>query len=81
VVAFLHPDGPPPVVIPGRSEGVLATGTITSADLVGPLAGAGMPLSAIESGNAHANVHTSALQAGRSGGRSADHALRARTCH
>jgi hypothetical protein len=41
-------------------DGVLARGTITEADLVGPLAG--QPLSAlveaIRSGNAYVNVHT-----------------------
>ena len=39
VVAWLYPSGPPPDDIPGRSSGVLAEGTITAADLVGPLAG------------------------------------------
>ena len=44
----------------GRQNGVLATGTITVSDLVGPLQG--MPFSslinAISSGNAYVNVHT-----------------------
>ncbi len=44
----------------GRTDGVLATGTITAANLIGPLAG--LPLSelldAIQSGNAYVNVHT-----------------------
>lgn len=44
----------------GRNSGVLATGTITAANLIGPLAG--QPLSAliaaIEAGNAYVNVHT-----------------------
>ena len=44
----------------GRFDGVLATGTITAADLVAPLAG--HPLSdlvaAIQSGHAYVNVHT-----------------------
>ena len=44
----------------GRHDGVLSTGTITAADLVGPLAG--MPLSALigemEAGNTYVNVHT-----------------------
>jgi len=60
VVAFLYPSGPPPIPIPGRFDGVLATGTITAANLVGPLAG--QPLSALISemtaGNTYANVHT-----------------------
>jgi len=44
----------------GRIQGRIADGTITAADLIGPLAG--HPLSelidAIESGNAYVNVHT-----------------------
>lgn len=47
-------------------DGLLATGTITEADLVGPLAG--QPLSALidalNSGNAYVNVHTVANPAG-----------------
>jgi hypothetical protein len=66
VVAWLYPEGPPPQLIPGRTQGVLAEGTITAADLVGPLAG--QPLStlldALESGNAYVNVHTSQYPGG-----------------
>ena len=44
----------------GRHDGVLATGTLTAANLIGPLAG--QPISAlvalIQSGNAYVNVHT-----------------------
>jgi hypothetical protein len=57
VVVFLYPLSPAGA---GRSDGVLATGTITAANLIGPLAG--HPLSdlidAMEAGNAYANVHT-----------------------
>ena len=57
VVAFLYGNVPP---AGGSQNGVLATGTITSDDLVGPLAG--MPLDSlievIEAGNAYVNVHT-----------------------
>lgn len=57
VVAFLAGPIPPGS---GRTNGVLATGTITAANLVGPLAG--QPLEAlideIEAGNAYVNVHT-----------------------
>lgn len=57
VVAFLFGAVAPGA---GRTDGVLATGTITGADLVGPLAG--QPLSAlidaIEAGNTYVNVHT-----------------------
>ena len=44
----------------GRTDGVLATGTITAANLIGPLAG--QPLSALvdamNAGNTYANAHT-----------------------
>lgn|SRR5262245_1565404 len=57
VVAFLA--GPFPAG-GGRSNGLLARGTITAADLVGPLSG--QPLSALIAqmlaGNTYANVHT-----------------------
>ena len=57
VVAFLFGPAAPGT---GRHNGVLGTGTITSANLVGPLAG--QPLSAlvtaIRAGNAYVNVHT-----------------------
>ena len=56
-VVFLYGNAPAGA---GRHDGVLATGTITSANLINTLAG--QPLSAlialIESGNAYANVHT-----------------------
>lgn len=62
VVAFLY--GPAP--ISGRFSGVLAEGTITATNLVGPLAG--QPLSAlieaIRAGNTYVNVHTSQYPGG-----------------
>jgi hypothetical protein len=66
VVAWLYPSGPPAQLIPGTVNGVLITGTITAANLVGPLAG--QPLSeliaAFASGDAYVNVHTSQFPAG-----------------
>jgi hypothetical protein len=60
IVVWLYPGSPPLQLIPGRSDGVLATGVITAGDLVGALAG--QPLSAlmdaINAGNAYVNVHT-----------------------
>lgn len=57
VVAFLYGNAP---AGGGAVNGVIATGTITAADLTGTLAGE--PLSAliaeIEAGNAYVNVHT-----------------------
>lgn len=60
VVAWLYPDGPPPQQIEGRFSGALATGVITAADLVGPLAGASMAdlVAAMEAGGTYVNVHT-----------------------
>ena len=66
VVAFLYPDGPPPMLIPGPTSGILAQGVITAEDLIGSLAG--QPLSAlidqIAAGNAYVNVHTTANPGG-----------------
>ena len=44
----------------GRHDGVLSTGTLTAANLVGPLAGRPFSdlIDLIQSGNAYANVHT-----------------------
>ena len=62
IVVWLYPSTAP---VPGplgsgRHDGVLAEGTFTAANLVGPLAG--HPLSdliaAIQAGNAYVNVHT-----------------------
>ncbi len=66
VVAWLYPHQPPAQLIPGRFDGVLAEGVITSSDLVGPLAGMGLEdlVAAIESGNAYVNVHTSQYPGG-----------------
>jgi hypothetical protein len=60
VVVFLYPEGPPAQLIPGRHNGTLATGTITSSDLIGPLAGGTLAdlLDAIADGEAYVNVHT-----------------------
>lgn len=59
-VVWLYPSSPPPKLIPGSFDGVLAEGTITAKDLVGPLRG--QPLSALigqmEAGNTYVNVHT-----------------------
>ena len=44
----------------GRTDGVLATGTITAANLIGPLAGHPLSdlLAAMRAGNTYTNVHT-----------------------
>lgn len=60
VVVWLYPDAPPPQHIEGRTQGVLATGTITDEDLVGPLAGTSLDdlVEAMEAGSTYVNVHT-----------------------
>jgi hypothetical protein len=66
VVVWLYPAAPPAQLIPGRTSGILATGTITEANLVGPLAG--QPLSALvelmDTGQTYVNVHTSRFPPG-----------------
>ncbi len=66
VVVWLYPNAPPPKLIPGKSNGVLAEGTITNANLTGPLAGKGITdlLNDIKSGKAYVNVHTSKYPGG-----------------
>ena len=66
IVAWLYPAAPPLVLIPGRSQGVLATGAITADDLVGSLAGQDLEalIAAFNSGDAYVNVHTSAFPGG-----------------
>jgi len=60
VVAWLYPEGPPPQLIPGRTNGTLVTGSITADDLVGGLAGEDLDalVDAIEAGTIYVNVHT-----------------------
>ena len=60
VVVWLYPSAPPAQLIPGRSSGILATGVITSDDLVGPLAGMSLEdlLQHMAAGDTYVNVHT-----------------------
>ncbi len=66
VVVWLYPPGPPPQLRPGRSDGELAAGTITAANLIGPLARQplGALLERIRLGEAYVNVHTVAYPGG-----------------
>lgn len=66
IVVWLYPDAPPPQLIEGRTQGTLATGTITADDLVGPLAGGSLDdlLDAIRAGTVYVNVHTTAFPGG-----------------
>jgi hypothetical protein len=62
IVVWLYPSTAPVPgpVGSGRHDGVLAEGTITEANFVGPLAGHPMSdlVAAIENGNAYVNIHT-----------------------
>ena len=60
-VVWLYPDGPPAQLIEGRSNGTLATGTITADDLVGSLEGDTLEdlLDLFHADSAYVNVHTS----------------------
>jgi hypothetical protein len=60
IVVWLYPDAPPPQLIEGRTDGILAEGTITAANLVGALAGQSISdlVAEIMAGNTYVNVHT-----------------------
>jgi CHRD domain len=60
VVAWLYPSKPPAVVKKGKFTGVLRWGTLTAADLVGPLQGKTISdlVDQIKAGTAYVNVHT-----------------------
>ncbi|MFP3947316.1 MAG: CHRD domain-containing protein [Longimicrobiales bacterium] len=66
IVVWLYPSSPPPELIPGRSNGTLATGTVAADDLVGDLGGEELSalLDAMEAGDTYVNVHTTANPAG-----------------
>jgi|GEM_PF-111499 len=66
VVAWLYPNVPPAVLIPGRFDGLLAEGNITSANLTGPLAGKSFDIlmESIMNETAYVNVHTDRYPAG-----------------
>jgi hypothetical protein len=59
VVVWLYPAASPAVLIPGTTEGRLASGTITEANLVGDFLGDwdGF-VDALEAGDIYVNVHT-----------------------
>jgi len=66
VVVWLYPEGPPPQLIEGRSDGILATGSITADDLVGQLEGGTLDdlLELLHAEGAYVNVHTSQFPPG-----------------
>lgn len=66
IVVWLYPPAPPLQLIPGRSQGVLAEGDITAANLTGALAGVPLAdlIAQIRAGNTYVNVHTSQFPPG-----------------
>ena len=62
IAVWLYPRTSPPANPPGggRIDGVIATGTFTAANFIGPLAGLPMSalLSQMSNGNTYVNVHT-----------------------
>jgi hypothetical protein len=66
VVVWLYPSAPPAQLIPGRSNGILAEGVITAANLAGPLAGATLDdlIEAMAGGSTYVNIHTSQFPPG-----------------
>jgi hypothetical protein len=66
VVVWLYPSSPPAQLLPGRSQGVLAEGTITEESLVGQLAGQSLDelIALLNAGTAYVNMHTSQFPPG-----------------
>lgn len=66
VVVWLYPSGFPGVLIPGTTNGILAQGVITNANLVGALAGQTLAdlIAHLNNGNAYVNVHTTLYPGG-----------------
>ncbi len=66
VAVWLYPAGPPPQLIEGTTNGILAEGVITAEDLVGSLAGQDLEalLDNMIAGNSYVNVHTSEYGSG-----------------
>ncbi len=61
IVVWLYPRSPPLKLIPGRFDGILAEGTITSANLVGIMAGKTIAdlVDEMNAGLAYVVIHTS----------------------
>lgn len=66
VVVWLYPDSPPPELIEGTTDGMLASGTFTADDLMEDLEGASIEdlVAEMAAGNAYVNVHTEQHEAG-----------------
>ncbi|WP_435549631.1 hypothetical protein [Desulfobacterium sp. N47] len=59
-IVWLYPAGPPPKLIPGLFDGILAQETITGANLIVPMRGSPLSLriAGIRAGNVYVNIHT-----------------------
>ncbi|MBN1848134.1 MAG: CHRD domain-containing protein [Deltaproteobacteria bacterium] len=59
-VLWLYPSGPPPKLIPGVFNGILAEGTVTAKDLLGPLRGQSLSalMREMRAGRIYVNLHT-----------------------
>jgi len=66
IVLWLYPSAPPSELIPGTFNGLLNSGTATSADLTGAMGVNTLEdlRAAIEEGRAYVNVHTTAFPGG-----------------
>lgn len=68
VVVWLYPSAPPMMLIPGTTNGILAQGVITQANMVGTGPNLGLTfeglIEKIKEGNAYVNVHTSQFGGG-----------------
>lgn len=66
VVVWLYPSGPPPQLIAGTTNGILAEGVITQANLVGALKGLDLEdlVAKFVADSAYVNVHTSQFGGG-----------------
>jgi len=62
IVVWLYPSAPPMMTIPGTTNGILAQGVITQANMVGTGPNQGLTFEGliehIRAGNAYVNVHT-----------------------
>jgi hypothetical protein len=66
VIVWLYPSSPPAAAPAGPVNGILASGTITASNLVGPMLGSSVAnlVSAMAAGNTYVNVHTTVNPAG-----------------
>ena len=73
ITVWLYPSAPPSMLIPGRSQGTLAEGTITGANVMPVVGNPACPgditsfddlIAKLQTGGAYVNVHTTQLPGG-----------------